>query len=143
MMATPGPKGATAGVNRRDNIPDINGNPKLSPIMGSTASSGKTTKIFGKKQASPGIPKGWPNKKQRGLQGKTAEGDIPFYFDVPAHLPNTPQCPASALHTSGGRGVCVVRRNPSHTPEPCLDGLVTDKWQAPWTTSSGQGHKRG
>lgn len=109
-MTTPPIKEETADARPRGVFFDINANPNLSPVSGSTSSSRKTLKVPGKKQAiTSDRPKEWWDKQQLALQRQTTTGGTYFDFDVPEHLPNSPQCPAHPLHASGGRGVCVVR----------------------------------
>ncbi|TKA53768.1 hypothetical protein B0A49_12046 [Cryomyces minteri] len=42
--------------------------------------------------------------------------DVPFVLDVPDHLPNSPLCPLSPKHKSGGKAVC-----PSHGRKRTID----------------------
>ncbi|KAI9785448.1 MAG: accessory factor associated with RNA polymerase II [Candelina submexicana] len=41
------------------------------------------------------------------MDPESDDSDQAFELNVPEHLPNSPLCPKSPLHKSGGRGICV------------------------------------
>ncbi|SPJ81537.1 uncharacterized protein FTOL_08942 [Fusarium torulosum] len=53
------------------------------------------------------ISEWWEKIPKKPIRRNPFEEPIPFEFQLPEHLPNSPMCPANEKHVSGGTGVCV------------------------------------
>ncbi|KAH7238383.1 hypothetical protein BKA59DRAFT_245472 [Fusarium tricinctum] len=49
----------------------------------------------------------WDKIPKKPIRRNPFDEPIPFEFQLPEHLPNSPMCPANEKHVSGGTGVCV------------------------------------